>query len=226
MFVYIDIETIPSQRNESKERAASKVAPPANITKAETLAKWEAEKRPSLEEAEWRKTSLNGGWGELCCVCWAVEDGPVEEAVRPTAGDSEAALLATLFDGLQDAQKAYRGAPVMWVGHNITGFDLRFLWQRAVVLGVSPGRIKLHKDAAPWSGRVIDTMHEWGGRRDFVKLTELCEVLRIDVGHEDTIDGSQVWDRYQAGDFETILTHCRADVARVREVHKRIQIAA
>lgn len=224
MFTYLDIETIPSQRNEAKARAAARVTPPGNISKAESIAKWEAEKRPALEEEQWRKTSFDGGWGEIVCICWAVMDGPVREATRPTLGDSEADCLASFFAGVLDDCRAYNGRPITWVGHNLAGFDLRFLWQRAVVLGVPPP-VKMRHNATPWSGVIVDTMHEWAGTRGSVKLTELCEILRIDVGHEDTIDGSQVWDEYQAGRFDTILSHCRADVERTRAVHQRMLFA-
>lgn len=220
MFVYLDIETIPSQRNESRERAASKVAPPGNITKPETLQKWNEEKRPALEEQEWAKTSLDGGWGEIACICWAVSNEAVQEATRPTLEDSEGGALAFFFDSIVEAQDASHGRYPTWVGHNITGFDLRFLWQRSVVLGINP--IKLNHDATPWSGKVVDTMRTWAGTRGFTKLTDLCEALRIDVGFEDTIDGSQVWETYKKGDFQTVLNHCRADVERVRQVHKRM----
>lgn len=221
MFVYLDIETIPSQRNEAKARAAARVSPPGNISKAETLVKWEAEKRPALEYAEWEKTALDGGWGELACICWAIGDGPVQEATRPTIADSEADVLSAFFSSIQSAQESHNGRLPHFVGHNLAGFDLRFLWQRAVVLEVPPP-FKMRQDATAWSGVLTDTMHLWAGTRGFVKLPELCEALRVDVGHEDTIDGSKVWECYKAGDFATVLAHCRADVERVRAVHRRM----
>jgi len=221
MDVFVDVETIPSQRNEAKERAAARVSPPGNISKAETIAKWEAETRPGKEEEEWKRSALDGGWGELCCICWAVDDGPVLQSCRPSLEDSEKHMLATFLGAISDEQEQQRGRPITWIGHNITGFDLRFLWQRAVVLGIKPP-IKLQQDATPWSGKVIDTMHTWAGNRGSIKLTDLCAALRIDVGHDDTIDGSMVWDEYKAGRFYTVLHHCRADVERVREVYRRM----
>lgn len=222
MNVFIDIETIPSQRNESRIMAAAKVAPPASIKKAETLAKWEAESRPALEEEQWRKTSLNGAWGEIACICWAVEDGPVQTSYRPTLADSEADVLRQFLESVAEDQRAIGNRRMItWVGHNLANFDLRFVWQRAVVLGVKPP-IALQQDAAPWSDRICDTMTRWAGVRGSIKLTELCDALRIDVGHEDTITGAQVWDTYKAGDVDTVVEHCRADVERVRAVFNRI----
>jgi len=224
MHVYLDCETIPSQRNEAKARAAARVSPPGNISKAETIAKWEAEKRPGLEDEEWRKSSFDGGWGECVCICWAVLDEEVSAATRPTIADSEADMLRTFFGSMEGAQIRHHGRPITWVGHNI-GFDLRFLFQRAVVLGVQPS-VQLRQDATPWSGKVVDTMHEWAGTRGSVKLVDLCAALRIDVGHEDTITGAEVWDTYKAGNFDVVLRHCRADVERVRAVHRRLLFQA
>lgn len=222
MYIYLDIETIPSQRNESRELAAAKVRHPGQMTKPETIAKWDEEQRPAAEDEQWRKTALNGAWGEICCICWQAEDGIIEQATRPTIADSEEIMLRSFFDGVVEEQAKAHGRPIHWVGHNIASFDLRYLWQRAVVLGVQPP-VKLRQDATPWAGTVIDTMYLWSGAKGSIKLTELCAALRVDVGHEDTIDGSQVWDEYKAGRFDVILTHCRADVARVREVHRRME---
>ena len=224
MNVFLDIETIPSQRPEVRELIAAKVKHPGNITKPESIEKWNEEKRPQAIEEAWRKTALNGTWGESCCICWAVDYGPVKSSMRSTVADNERQLLTRFFDDIRDAQLDNSMRPPHWVGHNIAGFYLRFIWQRAIILGVEPG-IKLRQDAKPWSDTIYDTMYQWGGK-DFVKLTELCTALNVDVGHEDAIDGSQVWDCYERGDFDTILTHCKADVERVREIHKRMTFTA
>ena len=61
-----------------------------------------------------------------------------------------------------------------WIGHNIVSFDLRFLWQRCLVLGIRP------PVPLPLEGRdgiVTDTMIEWAGRfaRDrWPSLEDLC----------------------------------------------------
>jgi hypothetical protein len=220
--VFIDIETIPAQAriNEAKRAAAAKVKPPGAMKKAETIAKWNAEQRPAAEAEAWHKTALNGAWGEIVCICWATDTSPVRSAYRATAAYSEGELLARFFAAMTDLRAMSNGREITWVGHNVTGFDLRFIWQRAIVLGVRPS-IKLRQDAKPWGDMVFDTMAQWSGR-DFIKLTDLCAALSIDVGHEDTIDGSQVWEFFEAGDIKTVLTHCIADVERVRKVHKRM----
>lgn len=44
--ITLDIETIPAQRDDIREYVASKVTHPGNISKAETIAKWNEEKPP------------------------------------------------------------------------------------------------------------------------------------------------------------------------------------
>jgi hypothetical protein len=68
----------------------------------------------------------------------------------------------------------------------------------------------------------VDLRTEWYGTqaRGGTKLTDLCEAFGIEV--DDTIDGSQVAERWDAGDIDTIVRHCEADVERVRELYARI----
>ena len=47
MRIFLDIETIPTQRDDLRAWVGSKVTPPASIKNPETLAKWHAEDRPS-----------------------------------------------------------------------------------------------------------------------------------------------------------------------------------
>jgi len=225
MHIYIDIETIPSQRPEVRERfldaaieAARSDPPPANYKHVEAIEKWRDERIVGAEDAgdeDWRRTALDGGYGEIVCVCWAVEDGDIKTLHRTRRHTMEAELLVQLFDALREDT---RGQVPSYVGHNI-GFDLRFLHHRAVVLGIRPG-IHLPYNDPPWRSTYIDTMQEWCGARDRVKLTTLCDMLGIQV--DDEIDGSQVWDAWRDGREDQIVEHCRADVDRVRQIHHRL----
>ena len=215
MLIYLDIETIPSQRADVIERGPELVKVPASYKNEEKIEAYRAE---HADEA-YRRTALDGGYGEIVCICWAVDDGPVEESTRASADESEADLLARFFAAAKAAADASPASLPAFVGHNIA-FDLRFLHHRSVVLGVHHP-IHLPYNAASWQGRYVDTMFEWSGARGSIKLVDLCDVLGIEV--DDEIDGSQVWDRYQAGDIDTIVKHCRADVERVRQVYRRLQ---
>jgi len=228
--LYIDIETIPTTRDDVLERlrrqasADAMVAPvPGSIRKLKTpeLRKTrEQEWRGSLKEGAAdtaeeaiHRTALDGGYGELACICWAFDDGEIHDAVRGRDG-GEVMLLHKFFADLRGTMHA-----IKWVGHNVE-FDLRFLHHRSIINGVrSPQHIPAND--APWKGTYYDTMREWSGLRGTVKLTVLCDMLGIDIS-EDDIDGSEVWQAWQQGRIVDIVDHCRADVERVREIYRRM----
>ena len=47
MHIFIDIETLPSQSAELKSLIEAGVKPPGNISKQETIDKWNVESRPA-----------------------------------------------------------------------------------------------------------------------------------------------------------------------------------
>jgi len=218
MRIYLDIETIPSQRNYVRDRIWSAVEPPKNYTKPESREKWLAEHRNEVADKAWRETALDGGYGEVVCVCFAVEDGVVNVHDRPAMYNSERELLSAVFESIR---LTVGGQSPTYVGHCI-GFDLKFLHHRAIVCGVNP-RLGMPYNAPPWRGMYIDTMYEWCGARGGIKLVELCDVLGIEV--DDEIDGAGVWDAWRDGDYAKVSEHCRADVLRVREIERRLRWA-
>ena len=222
MALVIDIETIPGQRDGLREKIAESVAPPGNMKKADTIAKWEAEEKPACVEEAYRKTGLDGGYGEALCIGWAVDDGEIQSMSR-RIGDDEGEFLQACLTEIAN-QVGYRNdglcRSVTWVGHNLVGFDLRFLWQRCVVNRVnSPIRIPV--TAKPWDDTVFDTMTEWAGVRGSVSLAKLGDIFGI--GKLDGMDGSQVYELALAGQYARIEEYCRKDVEITREAYRRMQ---
>lgn len=108
------------------------------------------------------------------------------------------------------------------IGHNVCNFDIRFLWQRAIVLGVRmPGWFP--RDPKPWGNDTFDTMTAFAGQRGTIGMERLCQALGME-GKGD-IDGSMIADLWQAGEYEKIASYCHADVERARAIHRRMQIA-
>jgi len=233
MNIYLDIETIPGQSPKLKAEVAATITPPGSMKKAETITKWEAEEKPAAIEAAWRKFSFDGDRGEIVCIAWAVDEEPVQcvwRGIAPgdasTVGEDE--LINTFYDAVIAARRARRGLPPVYVGHNVRDFDLRFLFQRTVMLRMHPSVI-LPYDARPGSDRIFDTMEAWAGWRNRISLERLCKAFDIptkgsELGGED-IDGSKVWDYVAAGRAGEVAEYCKADVERVREVYKRLTFA-
>jgi len=213
MYLYLDIETIPTQREDIRAEMPDRVKVPANYRDEAKIAAYRAEHA----DHAWRQTALSGDYGEIVVVAWAIDDGDVKCAVKTDGTPAEWVMIREMYC---EWKENFAGQHPTIVGHNVA-FDLRFLHHRSVIHGLrSP--FYLPYNSAPWQSRYVDTMYEWVGAKGGIKLTELCRVLGIDIGHEDTIDGSQVWDTWNAGDTDTVLQHCIADVERVRAVHKRL----
>lgn len=195
-------------------------------------AKAEAERDQLTAQADerYRKTALDGARGQICVISWAIDDGPIQHVYQDPTGQAaeadEPGMLRAFFEQLPDFMTAPR-----WVGHNILGFDLRFIFQRCVINGVRP-TVGLQQSAPPHSAHVFDTMLEWAGYRGRVSESALCKALGIaDKGSElagtdaEGIDGSQVWDYVSAGRLADVVTYCDGDVDRSRRIFKALTFA-
>lgn len=219
---YIDIETIPGQSEWIKEEAKAKVSPPGTYKKEESIAKWMEENAEQEADNIWRKTALDGSRGEIFCISWAINDKAVESISIEGIGEKQ--MLEEFFLMLDESTKNdyLKTSPITnWVGHNITGFDLRFIWQRCVINGVKPS-INIPYNAKPWDNEVFDTMVEWSGlnRTGTRSLDAVCKAFGMN-GKGD-IDGSKVWDYIKAGRYDEVVSYCKDDVKKVRELYKRM----
>ncbi|HEM7567180.1 TPA: hypothetical protein U2J78_005052 [Serratia marcescens] len=224
MNIYIDIETIPSQNPVIKQKFIEEVQAPGQYKKQESIDAWLAENRQSVGEESWRKTSFDGGLGHVCVIGVAIDDGDIKSLYSADYLTNEKQIITNLFTMIDDHYDPAKSIPPVFIGHNIAEFDLKFLFQRAVVLGVKPPRI-IPFGARPWDKSLFDTMTVWAGHNGRVSLDKLCSVLGLDAKGSETgedIDGSKVWDFVSAGKIDVVAEYCKGDVSRVREIHKRM----
>jgi DNA polymerase elongation subunit (family B) len=218
-YLYLDIETIPAQSDEAKARIASTVKPPATMKKADTIAAWERDQKADAVAEAIAKSSLNAAFGQICCIGLAFDSGDVSSISWPTNADDESTMINGFF---QVAGEVIGNRFPVIVGHYITGFDLRFIWQRCMVLGI---RVPawMPRDPKPWDPVVFDTMTAWSGARDTISMDNLCAALGL-PGKGD-VDGSMIADMWARGEHEAIAAYCRADVERTREIHRKMALA-
>lgn len=222
--IYLDIETCPAQDPAVRNEIAATIEPPGNISKADTIALWHAEKKPGLIEDAWRKTSFDGALGHICVIGLAFDDEPPAALFSAEWLQEEAAILDAFFAQLDQRIAAQPNVRPTFIGHNVIDFDLRFLFQRAVMLGVRPSR-HMPFSARPWDDGVFDTMTRWAGTKDRVKLDKLAKAMGLQVkGSEigEEIDGSKVWDFVRAGRIADVATYCCGDIERTRGIHRRM----
>jgi predicted PolB exonuclease-like 3'-5' exonuclease len=219
MQVIIDIETV------STGGSNPPVLPPMPILNdvkvgnrgADKADEYRKEQLPSLIEAwsndcdelllkadkAWRRESLIPHKCQM--VCWALTtDG---EVLRSGCDKdiSEFKLLEIM--SLTLPELVHSPYEITWVGANIRNFDLVILKQRAWKYGFD------------WLARafsqtqVFDLIDVFTGSRSkdyLVGKDEMCKFFGIENG--DDVDGSQVQDLYDAGQYDKIVQHCVADV--------------
>lgn len=218
--LYLDIETLPTVNPDHIADIAASVTPPGNISKADTIAAWEAEKKPALVAEAVAKTSFNGAMGGICCIGWAWNDEPATCTLLTSSDAEHLSRALSLIEIDRPKYEAFHQTQI--IGHYIADFDIRFLWQRAFVLGVKMP-LWFPRDPKPWSKEVFDTMHAWAGAKGSISLDNLCKALGIEG--KTGVDGSMVAGMWAGGMHQEVGEYCREDVERVRSVHRKMQIA-
>ena len=107
------------------------------------------------------------------------------------------------------------------VGHNIIGFDLPFIFQRCLVHGL---KARPFVNLAEYNVRgVFDTMHRWWlGAKRHVSLDDVAWALGIESSKTAEVEGSKVFDLYQAGKLDQIREYNLNDVRVTRKVYERM----
>ena len=220
--IYFDIETLPSDDPAIIADIAAGIKPPGNFKKAETIEAWERDEKPGAVLEAVRKTALDGTFGRICCIGFAVNDDAADVRYGDEA-ETITAFFAWLIDAARISDYTERQSAI-FIGHNILSFDLRFLWQRCVVNGIRPPAF-IPFNAKPWDGKVFDTMTAWNPAREkSISLDKLCRALGVPSSKGD-LDGSKVAEYWQAGKHQEVAAYCMADVEAVRQCHKRMVFA-
>lgn len=221
--IHIDIETIPSQNHEVIQAFKDNVKPPATYSKAESIAKWLEDNRDIEADKAHRKTSFDGALGEIISIAWALDNNDVQVVHRGTYPDEKDLLLA-FFDVLVSSRDKY-GNPVIistWAGHYISGFDLRYIWQRCVLNNVRP-TIAIPYDAKPWDSKIFDTKVAWTGTGQYSGVGSLDALSKaFGLEGKGDIDGSKVYDHWLAGKIEEIAEYNRQDVEKCRALYNKM----
>ena len=107
------------------------------------------------------------------------------------------------------------------VGHNIINFDLPFIFQRCLINGLN---VRPFINLGEFHVRgVFDTMHRWWlGAKRHVSLDDIAWALGIESSKTADVEGSKVFDLYQAGRLADIRQYNLNDVRVTRQVYERM----
>jgi predicted PolB exonuclease-like 3'-5' exonuclease len=139
----------------------------------------------------------------------------------------EQELLQRFFDGIE------RFSPTL-VSWNGSGFDLPVIHYRSLLHGVAAPRywdtggedkdFKWNNYLSRYHERHTDLMDVLAGYqpRAVARLDEIATLLGFPgkMG----MDGSKVWEHYQAGDVEGIRNYCETDVLNTYLVYQRFEL--
>lgn len=214
---FIDIETLPDLREGARELARSLIKVPGNYSKPDSIAKYIEDN----VDGEWRKTALNGGYGQVLCVS-AMHDGVQTTFLRAADAVDDRQVVSDFLTWATTQRFS------LVVGHNVL-WDLKFLYHRAMVLELGPlywGAVMAcgwPHNPALWSDSVFDTSYEWTQDRGRgISLDELCGILGVETPKQNGLTGATVYDYWLAGKADEIVAYCEADVRAAKALYERL----
>lgn len=208
--LFLDIETLPAEKE-----------------KLETLRHLFDKKNPEFDQEKFdefvSKTNFDGAFGRILCIGYAVD----EESAQCFYNENNERETLKQFWNLVDAisisprNLQYPDYGVQFVGHNVMDFDLRFIYQRSIVLGVKP---PYELNFARYRNYPIyDTMKEWvKWANSSVGLDYLAYALDVPSSKTGGIDGSQVAEFFADGKVLEIVEYCKRDVETTRGVYQKM----
>lgn len=225
----LDIETLPTTDEAVIASLADSVKAPGTLKKPESIAAWMEENRESATAELVAKTSFDGLYGSIACICYQFDDSEVFSVDCVSSGDEKTMLehfYSHVFDMVCTEYHGGVASQNLTVcGHNIAGFDLPFLKHRSIILGVKPPVAMLKAmNAKPWDTCIADTMLMWSSdSQKRVSMDKLCKAFGLEG--KGNFDGSMVADTWPV-DPQKVIDYCKDDVRRTRSMYKRMTFAS
>ena len=184
------------------------------------------------EERVYQLGSLNSTSGRILSIAVQVGSVPGFEIAGFTTNSTEHVFGIDADGNEQGEAEALKGFLTLMsdynpecdliVGHNIVGFDLPFIFQRCLANNIA---VKPFIDLSEFRIQgVFDTMRAWwlGDRRSRVGLDDIAWALGFESSKTSEVEGSRVFDLYQAGRLAEIREYNLNDVRVTRRVYERM----
>jgi len=183
------------------------------------------------EERVYQLGSLNSTSGRVLSIAVHVGQIPGVEIEGLAQAQNEYAFGIDRSGNEQEEAQALKGFLNLMsdfdsecdeiVGHNIIGFDLPFIFQRCLANKIAA---RPFVNLGEYNVRgVFDTMRGWWlGGRNRVGLDDLAWALGFESSKTSDVEGSKVFDLYQAGRLAEIREYNLNDVRVTRKVYERM----
>ena len=196
--LFFDIETLPAAEELHKileEIHQKKIA--------------DGKKCPATVEEYIEKTNFDGAFGRIACIGYALNAEPAK-----TFFGDEKELLLNFWDLAKNVD--------IFIGFNVFDFDLRFIYQRSIILGVKP--TKDLSFARYRSSPIYDEMYEWSkwNMQSKISLDTLAKALGIPSSKGGEVEGKNVAKTYAAGKIDLICKYCEEDVEVTRKIYLKM----
>lgn len=226
----LDIETIPLPG--FKERAAKRLKRAMDLGKvSEEQQQRYFEDQTAEEERAYKSGSLVATSGRVLSI--AVHIGSVagveiegveqseSEHVFGIDGDGQEQPERQALTDFLALMRTFDPDIDEIAGHNVIGFDLPFIFQRCLVNNIA---FRPFVNLSEFNVRgVYDTMHRWWlGSKNRVGLDDLVWALGIPSSKTDEVEGSRVFELYEAGRLAEIREYNLNDVRVTRKVYERL----
>jgi len=163
------------------------------------------------------KMGLDPNFARICVIGYARRaDGEVSTSdhhLEEATDEAEREMLSAFWE------KAKMSGRI--VTFNGAGFDIPFLMRRSWLLGVKPTRTF---ETVAWKCATGEANHIdvrlvlSGGDMKAKGSMDLYGKLKLGHGKTDGMDGSQVWDYWQAGRLDEIRDYCKDDCGTTLEL--------
>jgi len=213
--LYLDIETLPA--GEESENSLKFL-----FEKKQEKNKGRSENGKGDFEQYLLGTSFDGAFGRILCIGYAIDNKPTQCLCNDGNEAKTLKEFWEIVDSISEpsGNNQYANHQLLFIGHNLIDFDMRFIYQRSIVNGVRPSyEISF---ARYRNYPMFDTMKEWAKWANAnIGLEHLALSLGIPTPKQG-IDGSQVYDFYKAGKVDEICQYCERDVECTRSVYKKM----
>lgn len=213
--VFFDIETIKCQRPDAHDFFYDKAKPPANTKDKDAW--YGSDRQTDAARKALEKTVYDGLFGEIVSICWGHYDSSGAWTEYGATRDDQTPEADVIGEFFKFLNARHVKGPVL-VGHNIIGFDIIFVQNRALVLELElPSSPQWPRNVKPWSDNVEDLlMLASGGSKHSMPS---MDALAYALGEEDKgdVDGSMVGDLYEIGEYRIIHDYCQSDVRKCRD---------
>ena len=195
--LFLDIETLPADKDKHE------------LLREIHQKKTEDGKKVKEFEDFVSQTTFDGAFGRIACISYAVNN----ELPQSLSGN-EKEILEKFWEVAKNID--------IFVGFNIMDFDLRFIYQRSILLGVKPTKELIF--ARYRNNPIYDVMREWvkWNMQAFITLDVLAKALGIPSSKGGEVEGKNVAKAFEDGRIQEICEYCEKDVVVTRSIYKKM----